>query len=388
MRVRALVLLSLSVRTDASPDLVEAWRKTGDVCAITHAGFAGTSRTTKKWVRDGKDIDALCMHDGEGKSLLVSAVIDGDHALVIWLLGEGASVDLRSTKRQETALQVSVASHTHGGLGGGYVCHKDILLTLISAGADVNAQSRLGSTALIAAAFDGAIACVSELLLAGADKHLTDAEGRTALDCAAQNGHDKTAALIQNYDAPRFSLGSGQRRVGFHKALPAGLALVLGLGIALGWGVLRWRRAPKQAGAQRNVRRAAYKARKAQRQAAPPPPAQHGQPDGGTVPECVICLGERPTHAFVPCGHRCICSECSKIGLQAGGIRTCAVCRAEVESSFACGIDHLMKALTNRVPGTKVRRARLYRKYVENLFAKVVHECNFANTKGIHTSIF
>ena len=329
MLVRALVLLSLSVGTDASPELIAAWRKAGDVCA---AGFVGTSRTAKKWVRDGKDIDALCMHEGEGISLLVSAVTRGDHALVTWLLSAGASVDLRSTKRQETALQSSAASHSHDGLGGGYVCHKDILITLIGAGADVNAQSRLGSTALIAAAYDGAIACVSELLLAGADKHLTDAEGRTALDCAVQNRHDKTAAVIQNFDAARFSLGSGQRRVDFHTALPVGLALVLGLGIALCWGVLRWRRAPKQAGAQRSVRRAAYKARKAQRQAAPPPPAQHGQPDGGTVPECVICLGERPTHAFVPCGHRCICSECSEIGLQAGGIRTCAVCRAEVES--------------------------------------------------------
>ena len=328
MRVRAVVLLSLSVGTDASPELHEAWRKTGDVCA---AGFVGTSRTAKKWVRDGKDIDALCMYEGEGISLLMSAVTRGDHALVTWLLSAGASVDLRSTKRQETALQSSAASIDYV-LGGGYVCHKNILITLIGAGADVNAQSRLGSTALIAAAFDGAIACVSELLLAGADKHLTDAEGRTALDCAAQNGHAKTAAVIQNFDATRFSLGLGQRRVDFHAALPAGLALVLGLGIALGWGVLRWRRAPKQAGAQRNVRRAAYKARKAQRQAAPPPPAQHGQPDGGTVPECVICLGERPTHAFVPCGHRCICSECSEIGLQAGGIRTCAVCRAEVAS--------------------------------------------------------
>lgn len=29
------------------------------------------------------------------------------------------------------------------------------------------------------------------------------------------------------------------------------------------------------------------------------------------VVECVVCMDEVPTHAFIPCGHRCVCEDCS-----------------------------------------------------------------------------
>ena len=40
---------------------------------------------------------------------------------------------------------------------------------------------------------------------------------------------------------------------------------------------------------------------------------------------CVICIDAARTHALLPCGHKCLCSEC------AVGQRRCPLCRSEVE---------------------------------------------------------
>merc|ERR1719321_1259402 len=42
--------------------------------------------------------------------------------------------------------------------------------------------------------------------------------------------------------------------------------------------------------------------------------------------QCVICLTYEKTHAFMPCGHLCVCEEC---GMRAFEERhACPVCRA------------------------------------------------------------
>jgi hypothetical protein len=43
--------------------------------------------------------------------------------------------------------------------------------------------------------------------------------------------------------------------------------------------------------------------------------------------ECVVCMDETRSHAFVPCGHRCVCEECSGV-LMATAQPRCPVCRA------------------------------------------------------------
>lgn len=45
--------------------------------------------------------------------------------------------------------------------------------------------------------------------------------------------------------------------------------------------------------------------------AAPPGGGWQGDSGGGR-PVCVVCLDQDSTHAFVPCGHRCICGRCSQ----------------------------------------------------------------------------
>ena len=52
------------------------------------------------------------------------------------------------------------------------------------------------------------------------------------------------------------------------------------------------------------------------------PAAGAQQQEEEEVAECVVCLDSSPTHAVLPCGHRCLCAGC--VGAAA---RECPVCR-------------------------------------------------------------
>ncbi|KQK22573.1 hypothetical protein BRADI_1g68102v3 [Brachypodium distachyon] len=63
-------------------------------------------------------------------------------------------------------------------------------------GFDINAGSKIGVTALAAAALNGEMAVVRFLLDHGADPNKKDDAGSVALHCAAKFGHDETARLL------------------------------------------------------------------------------------------------------------------------------------------------------------------------------------------------
>ena len=47
---------------------------------------------------------------------------------------------------------------------------------------------------------------------------------------------------------------------------------------------------------------------------------------------CVVCLDEIPTHAFVPCGHRCVCSaDAERVMAES---KLCPVCRAPAHQAI------------------------------------------------------
>lgn len=48
-------------------------------------------------------------------------------------------------------------------------------------------------------------------------------------------------------------------------------------------------------------------------------------PDG----ECCVCLDKQSTHAFVPCGHLCVCSSCAELLMCADA--KCPYCRARAK---------------------------------------------------------
>jgi hypothetical protein len=39
---------------------------------------------------------------------------------------------------------------------------------------------------------------------------------------------------------------------------------------------------------------------------------------------CVICMNAEKTHAFQPCGHKCVCTSCVAL------CQTCPICRTNV----------------------------------------------------------
>ena len=55
--------------------------------------------------------------------------------------------------------------------------------------------------------------------------------------------------------------------------------------------------------------------------------------------ECVICMDSNANHAFIPCGHLCICADCLSAVIPKGKTKgPCPVCRAEstVQQLFFC----------------------------------------------------
>ena len=49
-------------------------------------------------------------------------------------------------------------------------------------------------------------------------------------------------------------------------------------------------------------------------------------PDQQVNTRCSVCLHALKTHAFVPCGHKCVCGPCS-LEMRTRGSRQCPVCR-------------------------------------------------------------
>jgi ankyrin repeat protein len=163
--------------------------------------------------------------DQHGAPLLHRVVLAGDAALLRWFLDRGPKLDVRASLDGRTALIDAVYAH-----------RSDLARILIESGADVNAKSRYGETALLWAAYQGDAAVV-ELLLskkarllpaagkfdrrnplhmaceeqhievvrllmaAGADVNAVASTGETPLICAAMARHrgktdDKTRALL------------------------------------------------------------------------------------------------------------------------------------------------------------------------------------------------
>jgi hypothetical protein len=44
---------------------------------------------------------------------------------------------------------------------------------------------------------------------------------------------------------------------------------------------------------------------------------------------CVVCLSRPKSHAFVPCGHECVCGQCSEALIRSGAGK-CPICRTDV----------------------------------------------------------
>jgi uncharacterized protein len=138
--------------------------------------------TILKRLRDGLDINTV---DSGGRTLLMEAVIKGDHELVDMLIAQGADVNIRD-KRNWTALHFAAQAYDLTSV-------RDLVVH----GADIDAQDDFGNAPLWRATFNsrGRGDVIQFLLAHGADKNLKNNTGISALDLA------KT---VSNYDISQF----------------------------------------------------------------------------------------------------------------------------------------------------------------------------------------
>ncbi|HWK53634.1 MAG TPA: ankyrin repeat domain-containing protein [Hyphomicrobiales bacterium] len=192
---------------NASEELVAALLQAGaDASAATRYGVSplylavqnGDAAITKRLLDAGADPN---QEYREGERMLMTAARTGDAATVELLLNAGAQVDARENWHGQTALMWAMAQQ-----------HPALVKILVSHGADVNANSNIeewerqiteeprekwlppgGMTPLHFAAREGCTACIAPLLQHGADIDAATPKGLTALLLAIINGHYDTA---------------------------------------------------------------------------------------------------------------------------------------------------------------------------------------------------
>lgn len=186
MGVTPLMLLSgckdqaavdLLLKAGADPNARNRMKRT----ALFYAADNGRTGSTKSLLAAGADIDA---QDEDGWTAVSRACLRyvtrdiRSSEAAMFLIGEGANVNL-ATKYGETPLMYA-AKYAERGVG--------IIPALIEVGADLNAQDRLGRTALSWAVLNQQPRAFELLIGYGADWRMKDFEGKTVFDLAVDWG--------------------------------------------------------------------------------------------------------------------------------------------------------------------------------------------------------
>ncbi|KAL4231203.1 Fibronectin type 3 and ankyrin repeat domains protein 1 [Mactra antiquata] len=122
-----------------------------------------------------REHNASYTHYDRGGSAPIHWAVDGGNVkLLDWIIADGADVNLRDLNSSWTPL-IRCAS-----VSG----HRDIGLSLLQSGADINAQDKDGKTCLMITIINGHQALLEVLLKKNADLKLKNEYGKTAYDMA------------------------------------------------------------------------------------------------------------------------------------------------------------------------------------------------------------
>ena len=166
----------------------------------------GRIEAMKVLLREGAEVEA---EPPDGSTALFSAAGIGQADAVKLLIDAGANVNARNKNRHTALMKAAYRGNTDHAermlrqrmtfslSWPASTRHADAVRLLIDAGADVNAKTKDGHTALMWAASQGQTAAVRLLLDAGAGlDHKLVWDGRTALLRAASGNHPKTVKLL------------------------------------------------------------------------------------------------------------------------------------------------------------------------------------------------
>ncbi len=179
---------------------------------LVHGAQLGDVATIRPLLARGASVDTS---DGEGNTLLMLAARDGHEALVKLLIDYRAKLNARNAagdtalalaalRGQRKIVEILVgagASQTvpgwpplvYAAFGG----HSEIVTYLLENGADIDASSEGGMTALMAAARNGHLAVARSLMAAGADVARRTDRGDNALDIAQRTGNTEIVELLR-----------------------------------------------------------------------------------------------------------------------------------------------------------------------------------------------
>ncbi|OGU76818.1 MAG: hypothetical protein A2V93_00670 [Ignavibacteria bacterium RBG_16_34_14] len=121
----------------------------------------------------------------------IKYVEKGDKAIVDLFLAAGMSPNLKKSDYTEEPILNIAAAYNHA----------EIVTLLLAKGADVNAKSKKGISALTIAARSGRTEIVTLLLAKGADVNANDNKGWTALMEAVQIGNTNTVDILEKAGA-------------------------------------------------------------------------------------------------------------------------------------------------------------------------------------------
>lgn len=196
-----MIALSLPVpaRAGAYDDMLQAMKQ-NDAAKVLHL------------LELGMDVNTT---DRAGNTLLMMAARNGQDELLEFLLKNNANA-LKKNKYGDTALMLaalegrlkavlplikagSEINPKSGWFPLAYAAfngHTDVLQTLLDNGANVDAQSDNGNTALMIASRNGHVEIIKLLLARKATTRLKNQQGQTALQIAQQAKNDEIARLL------------------------------------------------------------------------------------------------------------------------------------------------------------------------------------------------
>ncbi len=168
----ALLSTAVSVRTAESPS------------AVADAAMAHDAATVRTLLKRGADVNTA---QGDGMTALHWAAKNGDADLVATLIAAGANVRATSRLGAYTPLHLAASAGA-----------APVVDALLRADAQVDAATSTGATPLMLAAAAGSVPAVDALLAHGADaNHRENANGETALMfAAARDRADVVGALL------------------------------------------------------------------------------------------------------------------------------------------------------------------------------------------------